>query len=234
VDGIVPALNARATTHVINPDPTAAKNYSGGADITMNVTGLVTSPTIAFTSVPQYDRQQILGLLLRAPTIGANIFSSTGTLQSPLDAAQQQTVAKSATSTDVMVSQQAFEVLNAQFVRNLLSPIETAFGNAIGLSSFNVTLGYGGEVGVSARRGLGRNISAVYGSGFSYPYRQTLGLEFHRGVATVAQLTFFETLATSDATLQLVTLAGTDARAASILPATGTKGYSFSLQHRFW
>jgi hypothetical protein len=233
-DGIIPALNARAVTHVINPDPSAARNFGGGADITMNVTGIVTSPTIAFSSVPQYDRQQILGLLLRAPTIGANIFSSSGTLASPLDSAQQQTVARGATSTDAMVSQQAFEVLNAQFVRNLLSPIETAFGNAIGLSSFNVTLGYGGEVGVSARRGLGKNISAVYGSSFFFPYRQTIGLEFQSGVATVAQLTFFQTLATADDTLQLVTLAGTDIRAASILPATGTKGYSFSLQHLFW
>jgi hypothetical protein len=233
-DGIIPALNARAVTHVINPDPTAARNFGGGADITMNVTGLVTNPAIAFSSVPQYDRQQILGLLLRAPTIGANLFSSTGTLQTPLDSAQQQTVAKGATSPDAMVSQQAFEVLNAQFVRNLLSPIETAFGNAIGLSSFNVTLGYGGEVGVSARRGLGKNINAVYGSSFSFPYRQTIGLEFQRGVATVAQLTFFQTLATTDDTLQLVTLAGTDIRAASILPATGSKGYSFSLQHLFW
>jgi autotransporter translocation and assembly factor TamB len=231
-DGIIPALNARATTHVINPDP-AARDYGGGADITMNVSGLVTSPTITFDSVPQYDQQQILGLLLRAPTIGANLFSTTGRLQTPLDPTQQQTVAKGATSADVMVAQQAFEVLNAQFVRNLLSPIETAFGNAIGLSSLNVTLGYGGEVGVIARRGIGKYISAVYGSGFFYPYRQTLGIEYHRSVATVAQLTFFQTLATSDYLVQSASLAGTDVRG-NLLPATGSKGYSFSLQHLFW
>jgi hypothetical protein len=232
-DGILPALNARAVTHVSNPDP-AAKNFGGGADITMNVTGLVTSPTIAFDSVPQYDRQQILGLLLRAPTIGANLFATTGRLQTPLDPVQQQTVAKGATSADVMVAQQAFEVLNAQFVRNLLSPIETVFGNAIGLSSLNFTLGYGGEVGVSARRGLGKYLSAVYGSGFFYPYRQTLGLEFQRTAATVAQLTFFQTLGTNDYASAQTYVPGTDLRASSILPATGTKGYSFSLQHLFW
>ena len=233
-DGIIPALNARATTHVINPDPNAAKNYGGSADITLNVTGLVTSPSITLNSTPQYDQQQILGLLLRAPAIGANLFSSTGRLQTPLDPTQQQTVARGATSADVMVAQQAFEVLNAQFVRNLLSPIETALGNAIGLSSFNVTLGYGGEVGVSARRVLGKNVSAVYGSGFFYPYRQTLGLEFQRGVSTVAQLTFFETLATNEYTFVAPSLAGTDVRALSTLPTTGTNGYSFSLQHLFW
>ncbi len=231
-DGIIPVLNARATTHVSNPDPAA--NYGGGADITMNVSGIVTSPSISFSSVPQYDQPQILGLLLRAPAIGANLFSSTGRLQTPLDAAQQQTVNRGATSADTMVAQQAFEVLNAQFVRNMLSPIETAVGNAIGLSSLNVTLGYGGEVGLSARRGLGKNISAIYGSGFFYPYRQTLGLEFSHGVATVAQLTFFQSIATSDYTLAPVTLAGSDVRALSILPATGTRGYSFSLQHLFW
>ncbi|MBV9149922.1 MAG: translocation/assembly module TamB domain-containing protein, partial [Candidatus Eremiobacteraeota bacterium] len=42
--GIVPELYAVGTTHVLNPDPNAARNPSGSADITITVTGPATNP----------------------------------------------------------------------------------------------------------------------------------------------------------------------------------------------
>ncbi len=70
-DGIVPRWTRARRRTSIDPDP-AARDYSSSTDITMNVSGwrrrARRSPSIP---VPQYDQQQILGLLLRAPTIGA-------------------------------------------------------------------------------------------------------------------------------------------------------------------
>ena len=229
-EGIVPVLDARATTHVINPDPNIERNLTGSADITLSVRGPVTNLSIALDSDPPYDRQQILGLLLNAPAVGATtLFANTpppGTL-APL--AFQGTTATGG----ITVGQTAFSLLNAQFTRNLLSPFESSLGGALGLSDVNVTLDYTGAVGVSARKLLGKNIYAVYGTTFGYPYRQTFGFELRPTPETAAQFTFYETIGdvygyiTSPVT-------GAVSRETLSQPITGTSGFSFSLQRFFW
>ena len=57
----------------------------------------------------------------------------------------------------ITVGQEAFNILNAQFTAGLLAPVETALGQGLGLSSVNLTLGYYGNVGVTATRLLGQD-----------------------------------------------------------------------------
>ena len=164
-----PILDARATTHVVNR-PNALRNLTGSADITLTVRGPVTNMTIGLDSDPPYDRQQILGLLLSIPAIGGtSLFNTPG--QTP--------IVTSGTG-GLSVGQEAFGILNAQFTRNLLAPLETNLGGALGLQNLNFTLDYTGAVGISARKLLGKNIYAVYATTFGYPYRQTFGFEVRR------------------------------------------------------
>jgi len=228
--GIVPVLDARATTHVINPDPNLERNVTGSADITLSVTGPVTNLNIALDSDPSYDREQILGLLLNAPAVGAtNLFANQPAPGSLAPLAFQGT-----TSTGgITVGQTAFSLLNAQFTRNLLSPFETSLGGALGLSDINVTFDYTGSIGFSARKLLGRNLYAVYGTTFGYPYRQTFGFELRPTPTTAAQFTFYETIG---AVYGYITspITGAVSRETVSQPITGTSGFSFSLQRFLW
>jgi hypothetical protein len=86
---------------------------------------------------------------------------------------------------------------------------------------------------VSARKLLGKNIYAVYGTTFGYPYRQTFGFELRPTPTTAAQFTFYETIGqvygyiTSPVT-------GAVSRTTLSQPITGTSGFSFSFQRFFW
>ena len=57
----------------------------------------------------------------------------------------------------------------AQFTAGLLAPVESTLGQGLGLSSINLTLGYYGNVGVTATRLLGKAVSAVYAVTFGIP-----------------------------------------------------------------
>jgi hypothetical protein len=228
--GIVPVIDARATTHVFNPDPNLERNPVGSADITFSVKGPVTNLNIGLDSNPSYDRSQILGLLLSAPAIGATSLFATPVLPgSPPPLA----ISTTNPNGSVTIGQTAFGVLNAQFTRNLLSPIESSLGGALGLSNVNFTFDYTGGVGVSARKLLGKDVYAVYGTTFGYPYRQTFGFELRPSPTTAAQFTFFETIG---AVYGYVTspITGAVSRVTLSEPITGTTGFSFSLQKFFW
>ncbi len=228
-DGIVPVLDARASTHVINPDPNLERNLTGTADITLTVKGPVTNLAIGLESDPAYDRQQILGLLLSAPAIGArslfNVQANPGE-PPPLSIAGTQTGS-------ITVGQTAFAVLNAQFTRNLLAPIENSLGGALGLSNVNVTFDYSGSVGVSARKLLGKNLYAVYGATLGYPYRQSWGFELRPSRSTAAQFTFFQTVGVVYG-YYTAPITGAVSRETLNLPITGQSGFSFSLQKFLW
>ena len=237
--GVIPSLVAVATAHVSNSDPNTLRNPSGTADVRIDVTGQVTNLNIQLTSDPAYDRQQILGLLLGAPAIGAtNIFDS----QTP---GQQLNVAglPAGTTTnrngEFSVGQEAFGLVNAQFTRTLLAPLETAFGDALGLSSFAVNIDYGGGVGLSARKILGKNVNFVYATSFAYPYRQTFGFEIKPNPSTAAQVTVFQTIGAYSfgsagyAGYLLNPLQQVNQRVTAGQPSTGTVGFSVSLQRLF-
>lgn len=236
--GLIPTLDARAVTHVIDPDPNTVRNLSGSANVTLDLAGPVTNLTIGLTSDPAYDRQQILGLLFSAPAFGAsNLFGDTAgspTLygSTTFPGAPGSTQGRSTGS--VSVAQEAFGIANAQFTRTLLAPIETSFAQAVGLSNFNVNVDYTGNVGLSARKVLGKKINAVYGTSFGYPYRQTFGFEIKPSASTAAQLTVFQTLGASGLTsLAPAAFGTTNVKLQSAQPSSGTAGFSLSLQRLF-
>ena len=236
--GLIPTLEAQATTHVIDPDPNSVRNVSGAADITLAVSGPLTGLNIGLSSYPAYDREQILGLLLNAPALGAtNLFGErTGpTLYgsnspSPLPPG----VIGRGSGAQFSVAQQAFGIANAQFTRTLLAPIESTFASAVGLSSFNVNVDYTGNVGLTARKVLGRKLNALYGTSFGYPYRQTFGFEFKPNDAAAAQVTVFQTLGAAGLdSLAPLALTAPNQRLQAAQPATGTIGFSLSLQRLY-
>jgi len=234
--GVVPYLQMRAVTHVLNPDPNTVRNVTGSADVSLEVHGPATNLAIDLSSDPQYDRQQILGLLLNAPALGAsNLFGTTGqpTLYGSTTALPGGVVANRTTG-EFSVAQEAFGIANAQFTRTLLAPIESSFAQAVGLTNVAVNVDYLGNVGLTARKVLGKKLNAIYGTTFGYPYRQTFGFEFKPNDSTAAQVTVFETLgAYGLSSLTPYYLNSTSLKVQAAEPEQGTAGFSLSLQRLF-
>jgi len=240
--GVIPTLDARASTHVINPDPNTVRNSSGTADISLTVTGPVTNLSIALTSDPAYERQQILGLLLNAPALGAkNLFGDTPGMPTLYGSNATTQLAPGVAASrnasgELSVAQEAFGVANAQFTRTLLAPFETTVASAVGLTNLNVNVDYTGNVGLTARKILGKNVDAIYGTTFGYPYRQTFGFDVKASDATAGQVTVFQTLGAAG--LNSLTpntyLYTTNPRLQASQPTAGTAGFSLSLQRLFW
>ncbi len=200
-DGVLPNIHAVAVANVNNPDPDKARNPYGTADITITVDGPIAGLKIAFTSQPAgYSQDQIVALL--APfggLIASTAFNNTNpyAVQSPggftplgavnmLPPGVYQQRANTLT-----VGQEAFNILNAQFAAGLLSPVENALGQGLGLSSVNLTLGYYGSVGFKATRELSKTMSAIYGVTFGIPQVQTFGLQYSPSTNTSASVNIF-------------------------------------------
>jgi TamB, inner membrane protein subunit of TAM complex len=207
--GIIPLMNARASTNVFDPN-----SYTGSSDIMLTVSGPVTNLTIELDSDPSYDRQQILALLLNEPQVGALVGSS---LNARTTAGNQ------------FMSAEAFSVINAQFTQALLAPLETAFGQALGLTNLNVDFDYSGEVNLTARKLLGKQVNAVYASDVSYPYRQSFGFELKPNRYTSARMTFYQTLGQTGLGLMNTTNISLETNQVLLSqPLSGTNGFSFT------
>ena len=237
--GVIPNLDAHAVTHVPNPDPNTVRNITGSADVTLDIHGPVTNLSIALSSDPSYDRQQILGLLLNAPALGANtLFGTSG--QATLYGSTNSNlppgvVAGRNANGEFSVAQEAFGIANAQFTRTLLSPIESSVAEAVGLTNIAVNVDYSGQVGLTARKTLGKKVNAIYGSSFGYPYRQTFGFEIKPNDSEAAQVTVFQTLGAYglNSLTPVSFLSPTNLKVQAAEPSQGTAGFSLSLQKLF-
>ncbi|MDQ2909212.1 MAG: translocation/assembly module TamB, partial [Candidatus Eremiobacteraeota bacterium] len=238
--GVIPTLDAVATTHVIDPDPNTVRNAAGSADVTLNLSGPVTNLSIELSSQPAYDREQILGLLLGAPALGAsNLFGETA--GSPTLYGSNVTtglnpgvVGSRNSSGELSVAQEAFGFANAQFTRTLLAPFETSLAQAVGLSNFNVNVDYTGNVGLQARKAVGKKLNALFGTSFGYPYRQTFGFEYKPNAYSAAQVTVFQTLGATGLNSLTPTASITNtSKLQAAQPQSGSAGVSFSLQRLF-
>jgi hypothetical protein len=208
-DGIIPVMDARAATSVYDPN-----SYTGSTDITLKVTGSVTNLTIGLDSDPSYTREQILALLLNEPQLGALLGNTLNTR---------------ATTSNRLMNAEAFSLVNAQFARALLAPLETAFGQALGLVNLNVDFDYVGGVNLRARKLLGKTVNAVYASDVSYPYRQSFGFELRPNRYTSAQMTFYQTLGQMGLGVNGATNVVNGANQLLLSqPLSGTNGFSFS------
>ncbi|HEY5427267.1 MAG TPA: translocation/assembly module TamB domain-containing protein, partial [Candidatus Tumulicola sp.] len=239
-DGVRPTIHAVAATNVVNPDPDRARNPYGSADITIDVDGPIDGLKIGFTTNPPgYSRDQIISMI--AP-FGGFIngiaydsqspyqvqspagFTPLGAL-SPLPPGAYQTH-----NGAITVGQEAFNILNAQFTAGLLAPLETALGQGLGLSSVNLTLGYYGNVGVTATRVLGKTVSAVYATTFGLPQVQSFGVKFDPSAYTSATLSFFYQTSPTKLFQQPVTVLGSSNQLLVGQPLLGNSGFSFNFQ----
>lgn len=242
-DGVAPTLHAVAMANVVNPDPDRARNPYGSAEITIRVDGPLQGLNIGFTSVPAgYSRDQILALL--APFggfIGGIGYSAQSALQvqqpggvTPLGSLSPIPNVSQPYRSSITVGQEAFNLLNAQFAASLLTPVETALGSGLGLSSVNLTLGYYGNVGVTATRTLGGGVSAVYATTFGVPQIQSFGLEARPSADTSATLNFF--VQTGPTRLVQLSSSPIGSVGPYVLgqPLIGTSGFSLTFQHHYW
>lgn len=239
-DGVVPTIHAVATSSVVNPDPDRARNPYGSAEITIDVDGPIQGLKIGFSSNPPgYTRDQIISMI--AP-FGGFINGIAFNGQSPYQVQSPSGITPLGTLSPlpegayqtrngaITVGQEAFNILNAQFTAGLLAPLETALGQGLGLSSVNLTLGYYGNVGVTATRLLGKTVSAVYATTFGLPQIQSFGIKFDPSAYTAATLSFYYQTGPTKLFEQPVSVIGSSNQLLLAQPLLGNSGFSFSLQ----
>ncbi len=242
--GIIPDVYAVGVTHVTNPDPNTARNPTGTADITVTVSGPVTSPKIAFESNPPgYTDQQIIALLLPlGGLVGPIQFTDTGVILPAGDLAGAPAPGTGAVLPSILVrrengtitiGQEAFNILNAQFTSGILAPVESALSSTLGLSDVNLTVDYTGSFGVSLRRLLGNNFYALYGTTFTVPVRQTFGFAYQPNPFTSAQFAMFVQQGQTPLFLAPNQTLSTNPRASAGQAPTGQNGFTFLFQRLF-
>lgn len=242
-DGVLPTLHAVATSSIVNPDPDRVRNPYGSALVTIRVDGPIAGLKVALSSNPPgYSQDQILGLIAPFGGFVSGIdYSRQGMLArqqpngiTPLGYLPPVPQAGSAQRSTLTVGQEAFNILNAQFTAGLLAPVETTLGQGLGLSSINLTLGYYGNVGVTATRPLGKAVSAVYAVTFGIPQIQSFGLSVQPNPETSATLNFF-LLSGPTKLLQLPSApVGYSATYLTTQPLIGNSGFGLTLQRYFW
>jgi len=213
-DGLIPNVDAVATTFVPNP----------ATAIRLQATGAVTNMNLALASDPPYSRQQILGLLVGAQQFGAvqGVQSTGGGGLSATSAVQN--VAKGQ--------------LNAAFTRTLLEPISASVGSALGFNEVQITSDLQTGVGVNASKTLGKYVTAIFRQTFGYPQTQSVGLEAHPNPETGLRLTAYSSTGPTLFALQQPQPAAANVLnvnpATSFTPINGSSGVSFSYVRRWW
>jgi autotransporter translocation and assembly factor TamB len=211
--GIIPDVDATATTHV--PDPST--------NVLLHVHGPATGLAIDFASQPGYDREQIVGLLVGAQNLGAVAgVARTSPVQSSNGNALQGV---------------AMGYIDQKFTQSLFQPFSSSLGQALGFSAFNVNAGLNGGFSASATRQLGRNLQFSFSDASTPQGEQqsfALALDFSEGSAM--QLTLFNagsqtrTLGTQT---PFTPTGPTNFQLQALAPAPGTSGYVFTYVRRF-
>jgi TamB, inner membrane protein subunit of TAM complex len=209
--GLIPRVNAVATTFVTNP----------ATDVRLHVTGPATNMNLNFISNPPYSREQILGIL-----VGAQQFGAVQGVQ-----ATRQNISAVSTAQNLALGQ-----VNTLFTRSLLQPLSASLGGATG-ANVQLTSDIQTGLGVSARKGIGRYVNAIFSQTFGYPRTQSIAFEANPSVGTGLRLTFYTSTGPTLLAVQQPQLVGMNVLnlnpQTSFLPAGGTNGFSFSVQKRF-
>jgi autotransporter translocation and assembly factor TamB len=207
--GIVPDVDASATTFITNPD----------TNVALRVTGPATHLNLGLASDPSYDREQILGLLVGAQSFGAvrGVQSSGG---SPF-------------STSSAVSNLAGGQLNELFTRNLLEPLSVALGGSLGLRNLQITNDVQSGLGINAVKAFGKNVSFVFADTFNEPRRQSWSLQAHPSTRTQFELTAYSSQGTSLGYRPFLVQQLDMGSAATIPLDTGTNGIDVKVKRSF-
>ncbi|HEY0615059.1 MAG TPA: translocation/assembly module TamB domain-containing protein [Candidatus Elarobacter sp.] len=202
-NGVLPYIDLRAYAHVTNPDPDPNRNAVGSADITVSVDGPAdelaagTGSAIQYASNPPYSQEQIIGLLLDASVFGAVNFGQqqNGTTLRGAPGESNPLLPPGVTPSQTGVinfNQEAFSVLNGQLTQRFLAPVERIFTGRFGLTDFELTVDYGGGIGYSALKQLGkRDVYASFGQTLSSPVRSQLGFTARPDATTSVQFSYF-------------------------------------------
>ena len=245
-DGIVPTIHLRAIAHVTNPDPNPARNIAGSADITVVVDGPADQNNlqITYSSNPAYSEAQIAGLLLDVPAILGAVNFQSGPGGTLLRGAPGESnvllppgVSPEQTGT-LSVNQEVLSILNGQFTQRALSPIEQVLESSLALSDVGLTIDYGGGIGYSLRRQIGRkDLYASLSQTISYPERSNFGLEFRPDQATLINFSYFRqngvtSLLTTDVPGYQSFLS--QRRFTSVQPLGDRAGFTLTATRRYW
>ncbi len=209
--GVIPNVDATATTSVDNP-PT---------DVTLRVTGPATALNVVFDSSPSYSQQQILGILVGAQALGA----VSGLPTTP-----------GSQSTQNPFQSLAEGQLGTLLTQNILEPFSSQLGSAIGLSNLSINYSPFGGASVGAQKRIFKNVSVVFAESFNYPQRQSLGLVASNDKrTTAAQFTYFSQPEGNRFNVYqgVQSLNSSNNSVTASQPANGTSGISFSLQRKF-
>jgi hypothetical protein len=237
--GIIPNLDLHATAHVDNPDPDPARNAIGSADITVAVTGPANGYTLSYSSQPAYSQAQIIALLVDLPVLGSLNFGATqaSTLRGApgeSDAFLPPGVTPYQTGV-VPIQQEAFSLFNTQLTQRLVSPLENAFGGALGLTDLELTLDYGARVGYTARQQLSkkRNVYLTFGQVLSYPVRTQIGFASRPDPATTISFSYFQQNGTPYFTNSIFGNTSTVEVVNGVQPLSDRQGFSFVLSRSY-
>jgi hypothetical protein len=238
--GIVPNLDLRATAHVDNPDPDSSRNAIGSADITVAVTGPADAYTIRFSSSPAYSQDEIVALLVDLPALGSVNFNRRqlpGTLrgapgESDVLLPPGVTIYQGGSTS---IQQEAFSLLDTQLTQRLLSPLENAFGGALGLTDLQLTLDYGGRVGYTARQQLSRKreVYATVGQVISYPSRTQVGFQSRPDPSTTISFTYFQQNGTPYYTNSIFGNVNTVQILNGVQPLSDRQGFNFEINRTY-
>jgi hypothetical protein len=127
--------------------------------------------------------------------------------------------------------------LNTVFTRNLLEPLSTSLGNALGFTEVQITSDIQSGLGINAVKAFGKYVNAIWAQSFGYPKTQSVALEAHPNPATGVRVTAYSSEGPTLFALQQPQPIGLDALNLNPLtaftPISGTNGVSLSYQRKF-
>ena len=211
-DGLIPDVDATATTHISDP-------YT---DILLHVRGPATRVNLDLASNPSYDREQILGLLLNAQALGAV----------PGVASTQNSRGTGISATSI-----AGGFLGNQLTQNLLQPIGSELGQSLGFQDLALGYDFGTGFSAGARRNLGKNLYATFNQTFGTDQRQVLALNYDLPHNGAVALTFFDAgnqaVSLSTTTPLFAPVGPTNFTLEAMLPPPGIAGLVLTYQRKY-
>ncbi len=212
-DGIVPYVDATATTSV--PDPQT--------DILLHAYGPATGLTLDLASRPDYDKSQIVGLLVDAQALGAvNGVAPTSPGSSNPNALQNA----------------ALGFAGSQFTNAIFKPFNSSIGNALGFQTFAFAPDFTGGFSASATRRLGEHVTASFAEQQTPGgQRQSVGIAGNFSDATSVQLTLYgggQAARAIGVIPPLTQTQPTNLQLEALVPPQGSNGFVFSFVKKFW
>jgi hypothetical protein len=211
--GIIPSVDATATTHV--PDPST--------DVLLHVHGPATGLSIDFASNPDYNRSQIVGLLVGAQNLGA-VSGVARTSPNP-------------GGNGNAIQNLAVGYVDQRFTQSLFEPFSSSLGSALGFSTFSFNAGLTGGFSASASRQLGKNLQASFSDAEgAQGQQQAFALAMNFSDAASMQLTLFNA-GTGNRTVGLASpfasTSPTNYQLQALAPTPGASGYVFTFARRY-